>query len=73
MIMDPIKTIDYINAFEEAVNTLVLCSGYDTPATTKKFDIVEKKYEKLLLDVDEDIFNIECLINEIREQINIIK
>ena len=43
MIMDPIKTIDYINAFEEAVNTLVLCSGYDTPATTKKFDIVEKK------------------------------
>ena len=26
--MDPIQTIDYINAFQDAVNTLVLCSGY---------------------------------------------
>ena len=43
------------------------------PQQQKNLTLSKKKYEKLLLDVDEDIFNIECLINEIREQINIIK
>ena len=71
--MDPIKTIDYINAFQEAVNTLVLCSGYDTLAPTENLKITEKHIQKFMDEVDEDIFNIECLINEIREQINLIK
>ena len=70
--MDPIETIDYINAFQDAVNTLVLCSGYDTPEN-EKLKTTEKQYQKFIDEVDEDIFNIECLINEIREQINTIK
>lgn len=70
--MDPLRTIDYIDAFQEAVNTLVLCSGYDNPYN-KKTEKVEKKLNKFIHEVDEDIFNIECLINDIRETIRTIK
>ena len=69
--MDPIETLDYINAFQEAVDTLILCSGYDTPKTPEK--LTQKQYKECITEIDEDIFNIECLINELREQIEIIK
>jgi hypothetical protein len=73
--MNTIQTIDYINAFKDAVNTLVLCSGYnETPQIPKtNLEIIDEKFTAYIKEVDEDIFNIECLINEIREQIKEIK